>query len=78
MNSQLEDIRRRGFAVSREEREPGAYSVVAPVREAGGRVVASLTIAGPLYRLNEDRLERHVADVQQAAASISAKLGYRK
>lgn len=78
LNSQLEDIRRRGYAVSKEERESGAYSVVAPVREAGGHVVASLTIAGPLYRLNEDRLERHVADVQQAAASISAKLGYRK
>jgi len=77
LEAELQNTREQGYAVSKEEREPGAYSVVAPIRDSDGRVVASLAIAGPLYRLDDDRLERHVADVQTTAASISGKLGYR-
>ena len=76
LNAKLQEIRRQGYAVSREERELGSFSVVAPVREAGGRVVASLCIAGPLSRLGDDVLQDHLTDVTATAAQISRKMGY--
>ena len=75
LDAELQKIREEGFAFSREERELGAYSVVAPIREAGGRAVASLTIAGPLYRLDDGRLGEHVSNVKWAAGVISRKIG---
>jgi DNA-binding IclR family transcriptional regulator len=78
LNTALRRIRRQGYAISREEREPGAYSIVAPIRQAGGRVVASLCLAGPLYRLDENAIDLWVADVCAAAARISDAIGHRE
>jgi IclR family KDG regulon transcriptional repressor len=76
LDAELKEIRRLDWALSREEREPGSYSVVAPVREASGRVVASLCIAGPLYRLTDDLAQAYLTDVRSTAAEISEKMGY--
>jgi DNA-binding IclR family transcriptional regulator len=38
-------------------------------------VAASLTIAGPLYRLDGGSLDEHVSSVKQAATAISRKIG---
>jgi len=73
--SSLKRIREQGFAVSRGEREPEAFSVVAPVRDAHETVVASLSISGPNYRLNRNKLKQNIKDVLKAAEEISHKLG---
>jgi len=75
LEAELSQLRRRGYAVSKAEREPGAFSVVAPVRNADGRVVASLCIAGPLFRLSEEQTEIYTKAVLQAAEQISKRLG---
>ena len=43
----LSAVRRRGWAQSVGEREPGVASVSAPVRGPGGRVVAAVSVSGP-------------------------------
>jgi DNA-binding IclR family transcriptional regulator len=73
----LERIRKRGYAVSKGEREAGAYSIVAPVWNASGRVVASLTISGPIFRLSDKRLKANIRGVLAAAREVSERLGYR-
>jgi DNA-binding IclR family transcriptional regulator len=47
----LAGIRRRGWAQSVGEREPGVASVSAPVRAPSGKVVASVSVSGPIERL---------------------------
>ncbi|MBW2604741.1 MAG: IclR family transcriptional regulator [Deltaproteobacteria bacterium] len=74
--AKLRKIREQGYAVSLEEREPGAYSIVAPVRDVSGRVIASLSIAGPVYRLDDKVLKANIADVKKSAALISEKIGF--
>ena len=74
--AKLRNIREQGYAVSREEREPGAYSVVAPVRDASGVVIASLCIAGPIYRLDDEAMQVNIADVMESAAIISHMIGF--
>ena len=47
----LSEVRRRGWAQSVGEREPGVTSVAAPVRNATGFVVAAVSVSGPIERL---------------------------
>ncbi|MFJ2617845.1 IclR family transcriptional regulator [Glutamicibacter sp. NPDC087344] len=47
----LAGVRRRGWAQSLGEREPGVASVSAPIRGQSGRVIAALSMSGPIERL---------------------------
>jgi DNA-binding IclR family transcriptional regulator len=48
----LSGVRRRGWAQSVSERELGVASVSAPVRGPSGRVVAAVSVSGPVERLS--------------------------
>jgi DNA-binding IclR family transcriptional regulator len=49
------------------EREEGVASVSAPVRDAGGRVVAAVSVSGPIQRLTRKPGQRFGALVAEAA-----------
>lgn len=70
----LVDIRRRGWAQSAGEREPGVASVSAPVRDAGGDVVAAISVSGPIDRMGRRPGARWAADLLAAADAIHARL----
>jgi DNA-binding IclR family transcriptional regulator len=74
---ELARVRRRGYAVSAEELEPGFVAVGAPVRGADGRVVAAISVGGPRTRLTADRIAEGARLVRSAAARISRTLGHR-
>ena len=66
-----------GFALDLEECEPGLCCAGAPVHDAGGRMVAALSVSGPAFRLGEERLLRYVVPaVTGAAEALSRELGY--
>jgi DNA-binding IclR family transcriptional regulator len=70
----LADVRRRGWAESAGEREPGVGSVSAPVRGPGGRVVAAVSVSGPLERLGAEPGRRHATAVAAAARAVERRL----
>jgi DNA-binding IclR family transcriptional regulator len=70
----LAEVRRLGWAASTGEREPGVGSVSSPVRGPSGRVVAALSISGPLERLGTSPGQRFAAPVAKAARELSAAL----
>jgi DNA-binding IclR family transcriptional regulator len=70
----LVDIRRRGWAQSAGEREPGVASVSAPVRDATGDVVAAISVSGPIDRMGRRPGARWAADLLAAADAIHARL----
>ena len=51
----LAEVRRRGWAQSAAEREPGVASVSAPVRDAKGVVIAAVSVSGPIDRAFEGK-----------------------
>lgn len=59
-----------GWVASVEEREAGVASVSAPVRSAGGDLVAAVSISGPVERLTRRPGERFGRQVVEAAARI--------
>jgi IclR family transcriptional regulator, KDG regulon repressor len=70
-------IRAQGYNISHGDQDAGAFSIAAPVRDHLGRVVASLSVAGPQSRLTDDGERLYVRMLLDAAAEISARLGWR-
>jgi DNA-binding IclR family transcriptional regulator len=66
----LLDVRRRGWAHSVAEREPGVASVSAPVRDGSGTVLGAVSISGPVERLGRRPSPHVVGAVLDAAAAI--------
>ncbi|TQM74008.1 IclR family transcriptional regulator [Thermopolyspora flexuosa] len=67
----LAAVRRRGWAHSVAEREQGVASVSAPVRGPGGKVIAAVSVSGPIERLTRSPGRLHAAAVVAAAERIS-------
>lgn len=70
----LSQVRRRGWAASVAEREAGVASVSAPVRGQGGKVVAAVSVSGPIERLTRSPGRLHAAAVVAAGEKITATL----
>lgn len=70
----LSGVRRRGWAQSVAEREPGVTSVSAPVRGPSGRIVAAVSISGPIERMTKQPGRLHAAAVVSAANRLSEVL----
>ena len=73
----LREVRRRGYAVTDEELEPGLVAVAAPVYRDGGAVVAALSVSGPASRLTPARVPVVAAQCAAEAGALSAVLGYQ-
>jgi len=69
-------VRQQGYALAIDELEVGLTAVAAPVRNAHGDVVASMSVSGPTFRLGADRLDAVTALVVAAAAEVSHRLGW--
>ena len=70
----LSGIRRRGWSQSVGEREQGVASVSAPVRSPGGKVIAAVSVSGPLERLSRQPGRMHAPAVLAAADRLSESL----
>jgi DNA-binding IclR family transcriptional regulator len=69
--AELAAIRKRGWAATVAEREPGVASVSAPVL-ADGELLAAVCVSGPASRLGRDHGRRLAPFVVAAAADLAA------
>jgi len=72
----LAEVRRRGFATAVDELEAGLTAIAAPVRNAEGTVLASISASGPSFRIPADRIPALAAAVSRAADEVSRRLGW--
>lgn len=77
LRAELAAVRARGYSQNLNESSVGIVSVGAPVRDAAGRVVAAVSSAGPILRLQAADMESHAGAVLAAAEAISRNLGWR-
>ncbi|MCI9888817.1 IclR family transcriptional regulator [Micrococcales bacterium 31B] len=70
----LSAVRRRGWSQSVGEREPGVASISAPVRGPNGRVLAAVSISGPVERLTRQPGRLHAAAVISSANHLTEVL----
>jgi len=72
--AELERVRETGIALAVDELELGLAAVAAPVRGAGGRVIAALSISGPTLRMPPERIEELRGPLLAEAQRLSARL----
>ena len=68
-------MRAAGYAIAVDELEVGLTAVAAPIRNAHGDIVASLSVSGPTFRLDEERVDEVLPALLEAAGEISHRLG---
>jgi IclR family transcriptional regulator, acetate operon repressor len=76
LKADLCEVRRNGYALTRQERRPGVVSIAASVFDRGSKVVASINVSGSIHRIDESQFKEFIPLVVSAAAEVSERLGY--
>ncbi|MGW0338103.1 IclR family transcriptional regulator [Streptomyces sp. NPDC003011] len=76
LRGELEAVVEQGYALTLEELELGLAAVAAPIRAHDGKVIAAISVSGPVYRLNSDRLPEVAKRTVAAGAELSRRMGY--
>ncbi|MGH1357458.1 MAG: IclR family transcriptional regulator [Burkholderiaceae bacterium] len=71
LNTELEVIRRQGYALDNEEYLLGISCLAVPVRNMSGELIAAVAAHGSSSRLNADQATNYLGHLQDAASSIS-------
>lgn len=72
---ELRLVRRNGYAMDREEFQPGVFCVGAAIRDHTGAVVGSISASTPTMRANNAHLQRMQEEIVAATQALSAELG---
>ena len=73
---ELDDVRRRGWALAVDELEEGLTAIAAPIHGADGAVIASVSASGPTFRVTAERTPDVAVQVVRAAREIGQRLGW--
>ncbi len=75
LRTELEKVRKDGYAVDFEEQEEGVRCLAAPTFGPNGEVFAAMSISGPASRLKKVRVDELVPDIKRISAAFSAAFG---
>jgi DNA-binding IclR family transcriptional regulator len=78
LSKELDEVRRRGYAINDEELMPEVSAVASVVRDHRGDVVASFSVALPKYRFLKGRQSELTEKITNVAMEISLRMGYTK
>jgi DNA-binding IclR family transcriptional regulator len=73
---ELAEVRRRGYAVAVDELEQGLTAAAAPIRNAHGDIIASMSVSGPSFRIRDGGLDAAIEQLVAAASEVSFRLGW--
>jgi DNA-binding IclR family transcriptional regulator len=73
---QLNQICQQGYAIVHEEYETGFSSLAAPIYNHQENLLATISISGPTYRLNDTIFQEHLPTLLATCQKISAELGF--
>lgn len=71
LESILEEVREKGYALNIEELAIGIIGVGVPVLDKSGRVLAALAMHGPLARISRELAEAEVPRLRRAAERLA-------
>ncbi|WP_419992989.1 IclR family transcriptional regulator [Streptomyces boninensis] len=76
LKEELQTIRELGYGAASEEHEIGLAALSAPIRSLSGEVVATVTVSGPTFRINDRTIPRLAEQLIAAGDKISWRKGY--
>src|SRR5262249_22519816 len=75
LQTEIEQVRRRGWADAFEEREVGLNAIAAPVWSSDGTLAGIIALQGPIPRFGRAPARAALPVLRERAAVISAELG---
>ena len=78
MHKHMEEIRRQGFAIDREELDEGTMAIAAPVFNHDEKPIAAVVVAGPPQRIEGTHSKMIISAVKETAKDISEQFHYTK
>lgn len=75
LRKELEDICQKGYSVTIGERDASTAMVAVPLVDYHDKVIAGITISGPVYCFTDENITLYIKTLQEAADRISMKLG---
>ncbi len=82
LKEELEIVKKRGFAISKEEVYSGVNAIAVPIFNSYNELVATLTIGGPSLRYynkeNKQSKYKLISKILAAAEEISLQMGFLK
>jgi DNA-binding IclR family transcriptional regulator len=73
---ELDEIRKKGYSVGRQELIIGRAGIGAPVFEKTGKFAGAISVHGTAKDILEEKFEVLITEIRATAAEISARLGY--
>ena len=75
LRAHLEDVRRRGWAISYEETNEGAWGIAVPIIDEERLAVAAVGLAGPRHRLRPTDVRDQLHALHEGARTVAEPLG---
>ncbi len=76
LKTELVNVREIGYAIDNEENEEGVCCVGAVVRDFSGDPVAAVSVSGPTFRIDADKIPILAKSITAAAEALSKELGF--
>lgn len=78
LKKHLEEVSYQGYAIDEREHEEGIRCVAAPIYDRDRRIIAAISVSGPIFSVTVERLVDLIDIVIKTAKEISYQLGYLK
>ncbi len=77
LKQELSQVKLKGYAYDREEKELGVNSVAVPIKNHKGKTVGAISLSGPTSRVSEEKLNKMRDRLLEVSMEISNALGYK-
>jgi len=75
--SEIEVIRKRGYAFDNEERFIGVRCIAVPIYDHTNKIIAAIHISSPVNRMSEENFLELIPAVVEAGIKLSSRLGWK-
>lgn len=72
----MQNYARAGHAFDLEENEDAIRCVAAPIRDAGGRIVAAISVSSAAQYMDDERMQQLIGTVRETADAVAGELGW--
>ena len=73
----FEASRQKMYAVSKGEMEAGTVGVSSPIFDAHGKLLGAISLSGPAFRIDDEKLQAFIRDLIEAAKALTLSFGGR-
>lgn len=78
LKKELLEIKNLGYSYIENEFIDGIVSIAAPIKDYNKKVIAAVSLVGPIQRINGDKSKQYINKVVEAGKNISKSMGYEE